>query len=31
MKKSYFEMVFATVIRVGEEIKEKKDLENNIV
>ena len=30
-KKSYFEMVFATVIRVGEEIKEKKDLEKIIL
>ena len=26
-KKSYFEIVFATIIRVGDEIKEKKDLE----
>ena len=30
-KKSYFEMVFATGIRVGEEIKEKKDLEKIIL
>ena len=30
-KKSYFEMVFATIIRVGEEIKEKKDLEKIIL
>ena len=30
-KKSYFEMVFATIIRVGDEIKEKKDLEKIIL
>ena len=30
-KKSYFEMVFATIIRVGENIKEKKDLEKIIL
>ena len=30
-KKSYFEIVFATIIRVGEEIKEKKDLEKIIL
>ena len=26
-KKSYFEIVFATIIRISEEIKEKKDLQ----
>tara|TARA_Y100001935_G_scaffold251182_1_gene252622 strand:+ start:1002 stop:1424 length:423 start_codon:yes stop_codon:yes gene_type:complete len=31
IKKSYFEMVYATVIRVGEDIKEKKDLEKIIL
>ena len=30
-KKSYFEIVFATIIRVGDEIKEKKDLEKIIL
>ena len=30
-KKSYFEIVFATIIRIGEEIKEKKDLEKIIL
>ena len=30
-KKSYFEIVFATIIRVGNEIKEKKDLEKIIL
>ena len=30
-KKSYFEMVFATIIRVGEDVKEKKDLEKIIL
>ena len=30
-KKSYFEIVFATVIRIGDEIKEKKDLEKIIL
>ena len=30
-KKSYFEMVFATIIRVSEDIKEKKDLEKIIL
>tara|TARA_Y100000389_G_scaffold201383_1_gene243984 strand:+ start:1121 stop:1543 length:423 start_codon:yes stop_codon:yes gene_type:complete len=30
-KKAYFEIVFATIIRVGEEIKEKKDLEKIIL
>ena len=30
-KKSYFEMIFATIIRVGEEIKDKKDLEKIIL
>ena len=31
LKKSYFEIVFATVIRTEEEIKEKKDLEKIIL
>lgn len=31
IKKSYFEIVFATIIKVGEEIKEKKDLEKIIL
>ena len=30
-KKSYFEIVFATIIRVGDQIKEKKDLEKIIL
>ena len=30
-KKSYFEIVFATIIRVGDEIKEKEDLEKIIL
>ena len=30
-KKSYFEMVFATIIKVSDEIKEKKDLEKIIL
>tara|TARA_Y100000591_G_C21757233_1_gene658057 strand:- start:390 stop:812 length:423 start_codon:yes stop_codon:yes gene_type:complete len=30
-KKSYFEMVFATIVRVGENVKEKKDLEKIIL
>tara|TARA_B100000003_G_C10898346_1_gene358160 strand:- start:589 stop:1011 length:423 start_codon:yes stop_codon:yes gene_type:complete len=30
-KKSYFEIVFATIIRIGDEIKEKKDLEKIIL
>ena len=30
-KKSYFEIVFATIIRVNDEIKEKKDLEKIIL
>ena len=30
-KKSYFEMVFATIIKVNEEIKEKRDLEQIIL
>ena len=30
-KKSYFEMVFATIIKVSDEIKEKKDLEQIIL
>ena len=30
-KKSYFEMVFATIIKVNDEIKEKKDLERIIL
>ena len=30
-KKSYFEIVFATIIRVGDKIKEKKDLEKIIL
>ncbi len=30
-KKSYFEIVFATIIKVGEEIQEKKDLEKIIL
>ena len=29
-KKSYFEIVFATIVRVGDQIKEKKDLEKII-
>ena len=30
-KKAYFEIVFATIIRVGEDIKDKKDLEKIIL
>ena len=30
-KKSYFEMIFETIIRVGEKIKDKKDLEKIIL
>ena len=30
-KKSYFEIVFATIIKVGEDVKEKKDLEKIIL
>jgi len=30
-KKSYFEIVFATIIKVGDKIKEKKDLEKIIL
>ena len=30
-KKSYFEIVFATIIKVGDEIKDKKDLEKIIL
>ena len=30
-KKSYFEIVFATIIRISEEIKEKKDLQRIIL
>ena len=30
-KKSYFEIIFATIVRVGDEIKEKKDLEKIIL
>jgi preprotein translocase subunit SecB len=30
-KKSYFEMVFATIIKVNEEIKEKRELEQIIL
>ncbi len=30
-KKSYFEIIFATIIRIGDEIKEKKDLEKIIL
>ena len=30
-KKSYFEIIFATIIRVGDEIKEKKDLQKIIL
>jgi preprotein translocase subunit SecB len=30
-KKSYFEMVFATIIKVSDEIKEKKELEKIIL
>ena len=30
-KKSYFEIVFATIIKPGEEVKEKKDLEKIIL
>jgi len=30
-KKSYFEIVFATIIRVGDDIKDKKDLEKIIL
>ena len=30
-KKSYFEIVYATIIKVGDEIKEKKDLEKIIL
>ena len=30
-KKSYFEIIFATIIKVGEEIKNKKDLEKIIL
>ena len=31
IKKSYFEIIFATIIRVGDEVKEKKDLEKIIL
>ena len=31
IKKSYFEIVFATIIRIGDEIKEKKNLEKIIL
>ena len=31
IKKSYFEIIFATIIKVSEEIKEKKDLEKIIL
>ena len=30
-KKSYFEIVYATIIKINEEIKEKKDLEKIIL
>ena len=30
-KKSYFEIIFATIVRVGDEVKEKKDLERIIL
>ena len=30
-KKSYFEIIFATIIKIGEEIKEKKELEKIIL
>tara|TARA_Y100000389_G_scaffold169233_1_gene175343 strand:+ start:150 stop:572 length:423 start_codon:yes stop_codon:yes gene_type:complete len=30
-KKSYFEIIFATIIRVGDQVKEKKDLEKIIL
>ena len=30
-KKAYFEIVFATIVRVGEEVKEKKDLQKIIL
>ena len=30
-KKSYFEIIFATIVKVGDEIKEKKDLEKIIL
>ena len=30
-KKSYFEIIFATIIRIGDKIKEKKDLEKIIL
>ncbi len=30
-KKSYFEIIFVTIVRVGEKIKEKKDLEKIIL
>ena len=30
-KKAYFEIVFATIVRVGDEIKEKKDLQKIIL
>ena len=30
-KKSYFEIIYATIIKVGDEIKEKKDLEKIIL
>ena len=30
-KKSYFEIIFATIIKVGDDIKEKKDLEKIIL
>ena len=30
-KKSYFEIVYATIIKVGDEVKEKKDLEKIIL
>tara|TARA_B100001142_G_scaffold285053_1_gene299110 strand:+ start:233 stop:658 length:426 start_codon:yes stop_codon:yes gene_type:complete len=31
LKKSYFEIIFATIIKVSEEVKEKKDLEKIIL
>ncbi|MDB3888818.1 protein-export chaperone SecB [Candidatus Pelagibacter sp.] len=30
-KKSYYEIIYATIVRIGEEIKEKKDLEKIIL
>ncbi len=30
-KKSYFEIIFATIVRIGDEIKEKKDLQKIIL